>query len=144
MTEYFVGDFVRVVRSGSGKVPVGNILEVVDYLNDEVWIDAEKVELGELSTIGCQWEFERVATSLVETPPSVGNRKYQREIKPGVWVDVYDVLYAFTVSDPCLQHLIKKALAAGQRGHKDTRQDLVDIRDSAQRAVDEFDVWGGK
>lgn len=80
----------------------------------------------------------------VATPETVGNTKYQREIKPGVFIDVYDVLYAFAVTDPCLQHLIKKALAVGQRGHKDTRQDLVDIRDSAQRAVDEHDVWGVK
>jgi len=64
-----------------------------------------------------------------------------REIKPGVFVDVYDVLYAFKVIDPCLQHLIKKALATGLRGHKDEREDLVDIVDSAKRAVNEYDVW---
>lgn len=60
--------------------------------------------------------------------------KYQREIKPGVFVDVYDVLQAFAVTNPALQHLVKKALAVGQRGHKDAAEDLQDIIDSALRA----------
>lgn len=60
--------------------------------------------------------------------------KYQREIKPGVWVDVYDVLKAFSVVNPALQHLVKKALAVGQRGHKNAAEDLQDIIDSAIRA----------
>jgi len=64
------------------------------------------------------------------------NKKYSREIKQGVYVDVYDVLKAFQVVDPALQHLIKKALAVGQRGHKDTLTDLIDIRDSAERAIE--------
>lgn len=62
------------------------------------------------------------------------NNKYQREIKPGVFVDVYDVLQAFEVTNPALQHLVKKALAVGQRGHKDAAEDLQDIVDSALRA----------
>lgn len=62
--------------------------------------------------------------------------RYLREIKPQVLVDVYDVLLAFKVSDPMLQHIIKKALAAGQRGHKDFEQDIKDIYDSAKRAYE--------
>ena len=61
------------------------------------------------------------------------NDKYNRKIK-GVTVDVYDVLKAFDVTCPALQHLIKKALCAGLRGHKNREQDLRDIVDSALRA----------
>ena len=64
----------------------------------------------------------------------MSNNKYLREIKPGVFVDVYDVLKAWDVRNPALQHLIKKALAVGQRGHKDAAEDLQDIVDSAMRA----------
>lgn len=64
--------------------------------------------------------------------------KYDREIKKGVMVDVYDVLDAFDVKCPALQHLIKKALACGQRGHKDTLDDLMDINASAKRALSLF------
>ena len=65
----------------------------------------------------------------------IGKRnKYHREIKPGIWVDVYDVLQAWAVGNPALQHLIKKALQPGQRGHKDKSQDMDDIVASALRA----------
>jgi len=70
--------------------------------------------------------------------------KYQREIKGVlknksdqydiVLIDVYDVLKAFNVTCPALQHIIKKALNAGKRGHKDLETDLQDIIDSAIRA----------
>lgn len=70
--------------------------------------------------------------------------KYDRAIigldaegKPAaVTIDVYCVIDAYAVTSSPLQHLIKKALCAGLRGHKDRLTDLVDIRDSAQRAVD--------
>lgn len=61
--------------------------------------------------------------------------KYNRQCK-GVTIDVYDVLKAFEVTDPALQHLIKKALCTGLRGHKTREQDLQDILDSANRAVE--------
>ena len=60
--------------------------------------------------------------------------KYLKEIKPGVFVDVYDVLKAWDVRNPALQHLLKKALQAGNRGHKDLLEDLDDIIVSAKRA----------
>lgn len=55
-----------------------------------------------------------------------------------ITVDVYAVLNAFEVKDPALQHLIKKALCAGLRGHKDTEQDLHDIIDSGHNALTYF------
>lgn len=69
--------------------------------------------------------------------------KYDRTIigigtdgKPvAVTVDVYRVIDAFQVTDPALQHLAKKALCAGLRGHKDLGQDLKDILQSAQKAL---------
>lgn len=62
--------------------------------------------------------------------------KYSREIKSGVHVDVYDVLKAWDVRNPALQHLVKKALQAGNRGHKDLMEDLRDIMDSGKRAIE--------
>lgn len=62
--------------------------------------------------------------------------KYSREIASGVYVDVYDVLKAWKVTNPALQHLIKKALQAGERGHKDLKEDLLDIIASAKRAYE--------
>ena len=61
------------------------------------------------------------------------DNKYTKQIR-GVKLDVYDVLDAWNVTNPALQHLIKKALQAGDRGHKDLMTDLQDIIDSAIRA----------
>ena len=61
--------------------------------------------------------------------------KYHRTIK-GVQLDVYDVLKAWNVSNPATQHAIKKLLQPGQRGHKDTLQDLNEAQQSIARAIE--------
>lgn len=66
--------------------------------------------------------------------PRMKHNKYQRLIK-GQWVDVYDILMAFDVTNPALQHLIKKALMPGTRGHKTREEDLREILASAKRAI---------
>lgn len=53
-----------------------------------------------------------------------------------VYVDAYDVLTAWEVQNPALQHLIKKALQPGERGHKNMVEDLKDIIASAKRALE--------
>lgn len=57
-------------------------------------------------------------------------------------VDVYDVLRAFAVTDPAIQHAIKKLLCTGIRGHKDSRQDLEEAVQSIERALDAVKVEG--
>lgn len=72
--------------------------------------------------------------------------KYDREILPDVWVDVYDVLGAFTgkisaLIKPAIDHALKKLLAPGLRGVKEERQDLIEARDSIDRAIQKLDEW---
>ena len=72
--------------------------------------------------------------------------KYHREIQPNVFVDVYDVLGAFTGkinsrAKSAVDHAIKKLLAPGLRGVKEERQDLVEARDSLNRAIEILDEW---
>ncbi len=62
--------------------------------------------------------------------------KYNREIKPNVYVDVYDVLVAFEVTNPAIQHAIKKLLAPGKRGHKSKAKDLDEAVISVNRAIE--------
>lgn len=111
-----------VVFDSPTGIPLNKIaaadVEVVKY--DPAKVDGEqRVKCGELKIDG-------------ETHESTIN-KYTRDCK-GVQVDVYDVLQAFDVTNPALQHLIKKALCVGIRGHKTKQQDLQDIIDSAIRA----------
>lgn len=48
-------------------------------------------------------------------------------------IDVYRVLSMFGVTDPCLQHAVKKLLVAGGRGHKDISRDVQDAIDTLAR-----------
>lgn len=78
-----------------------------------------------------------------------GNPKYDVTIhgKYGTGtciVDAYRILEACKVTNPQLAHAGKKVLFSGKRGHKDLREDLVDIRDSAQSALDMHDDIHGK
>ena len=93
------------------------------------------------------------AEALEQSPtptPDRGN-KYHRTIRqtlPGdthglsVAVDVYDVLQAFGVHCPALQHAVKKLLCAGLRGAKSAEQDIEEAANSCRRAIEllEFEL----
>lgn len=92
-----------------------------------VSVEDAQQELSELEMLA------KVSHLISDKRHRITPSKYTKTIR-GVSVDVYDVLQAWGVSNPALQHLIKKALQCGQRGHKDNAQDLQDIIDSAIRA----------
>ena len=48
--------------------------------------------------------------------------------------DVYDVLAGFNITHPAIQHAVKKILMCGQRGHKDTTDDLLEIISALSRS----------
>lgn len=84
-------------------------------------------------------DIDSMYTELISKPTKVSPNKYDRKIlgKDGktTVVDVYRVLDAFEVTNPQLQHLAKKALCAGLRGHKDFMQDLKDIESAIKEAI---------
>ena len=51
-------------------------------------------------------------------------------------VDVYRVLSLFQVTEPCIQHAIKKLLCAGDRGDKSMIKDITEARDSLNRHLE--------
>jgi len=61
--------------------------------------------------------------------------KYRKKVQ-STTIDVYDVLMAFEVTNPAVQHAIKKLLAGGKRGHKDLMTDLEEAHWSIQRAIE--------
>ena len=61
--------------------------------------------------------------------------KYHVQIK-GQWVDVYDILAAYSVTNPADAHAIKKMLCPGQRGAKDGIQDRREAIASLERAIE--------
>jgi hypothetical protein len=60
---------------------------------------------------------------------------YKKNCK-GVQIDVYDVLVAFDVTNPAIQHAVKKLLCPGQRGAKNALQDLNEALVSIERAIE--------
>lgn len=58
---------------------------------------------------------------------------YYKDVSNLRTVDVYRVLKLFGVTDPCIQHAVKKLLCAGYRGNKDMEQDVQEAIDSLQR-----------
>ena len=98
----------------------------------------------DLSFIECFADSLYQTVCIVDVEPvkveSNTHEHYNKSIvgKDGIitTVDVYRVLEAFSVTNPQLQHIVKKALCAGQRGHKDYFRDLQDIVDSAKNAIE--------
>lgn len=90
------------------------------------------------------WRTDKTAIFTKYEPSKIPMNKYQKVIygkdQNGnvvkCIVDVYDVLEAWKTTNPALQHLIKKALQPGERGHKSLVEDLKDIIASAQRALE--------
>lgn len=134
MSKFKVGERV-VMRNDSINIRDWSHLVGKEFIVRIVDLDGD-IYLQDFNTV-----FNRTRFDSYASPAVVARNKYFREIKPGVWVDVYDVLRAFNVTDACLQHLIKKALAAGQRGHKDTLTDYKDILESSQRALEMFEEF---
>lgn len=60
---------------------------------------------------------------------------YFKQVPAGAThIDVYRVLMMFNVTDPCLQHAVKKLLVAGGRGAgKDVSQDIREAQDTLDR-----------
>ena len=61
---------------------------------------------------------------------------YFKDVSGVDQIDVYAVLRLFEVTDPCLQHIVKKALCAGKRGAKDWAKDVQEIADTAARLIE--------
>jgi len=59
---------------------------------------------------------------------------YHKDVSKLDSVDVYRVLTLFNVTDPCLQHALKKLLVAGGRGGgKDITRDVQESIDTLRR-----------
>ncbi len=61
---------------------------------------------------------------------------YFKDVSNLKFIDVYRVLDLFGVLNPCVQHAVKKLLCSGQRGVKDTRQDVQEAITSLVRCLE--------
>lgn len=127
----------QVIRElGTGDIGYEENRNGLQSVGDRIWWPSAS-SLDDCYTLGegdvnVTYNIEIIAQ---REPVVTSDSKYNRPCK-GITIDVYDVLKAFNVTCPALQHLVKKALAVGQRGHKDASEDLKDILASAKRAIE--------
>lgn len=62
----------------------------------------------------------------------VSPNKYLRNY-PYDTIDIYRILQVYEVTDPCIQHAVKKLLCAGQRGYKEVEKDIDEAIQSMER-----------
>lgn len=65
--------------------------------------------------------------------PEKKHSHYFKDVSNLLELDVYRVLKLFDVTDPCIQHAVKKLLCAGGRGVKDVDKDVHEAIDSLLR-----------
>ena len=64
------------------------------------------------------------------------NNPYIVDISKYNKLDIYRILSLYDVTDPCLQHAIKKLLCAGKRGVKNQTQDINEAILSLKRLLE--------
>ncbi|KAF1026163.1 MAG: hypothetical protein GAK29_01425 [Acinetobacter bereziniae] len=117
---------------GKKKWILSNLNHDEDYYRLLKPIQADKVEVED-SKIDTD---KMIADVEVQMATYSQHSHYFKDVRDLNVIDVYQVLKLFNVNDPCLQHIVKKALVAGGRGHKDLERDLKDIHDTSKRALE--------
>ena len=69
-------------------------------------------------------------------PQHQNHDHYFKDVSRLKTIDVYRVLDLFGVTNPCIQHAIKKLLCAGNRGAKDKTQDVQEAISSLLRYLE--------
>lgn len=77
---------------------------------------------------------ERMSENVEKT--NIKYNHYYRDVSHLQVIDVYQILKLFDVTDPCLQHALKKILAAGNRGSKNIDKDVQEAIDTLKRFQD--------
>ena len=108
------------------------------------WESAHSViRVGDLPKDDTEWQC-RKPKQQPEQPAIPAGSKYKRTIcqtlpegiaGASVIVDIYDILRAWDVTCPAIQHAVKKLLQPGQRGSKSAVQDLREAIGSIERAI---------
>lgn len=117
-------------KSGLIEVPGGQYNFCYKGGVDFVWTDKEANDYGELLW---QRKTEKSEVNCGEVGFVEKHSHYFKDFSDCKKVDVYRVLDRFDLVHPCQQHIAKKVLCAGNRGHKDLLRDIQDIIDTAER-----------
>ena len=107
-----------------------------------------KLEEAVAATPECSQKPEQTKEPLHIAKDSLPQRFQNKYVHP-VWgynpmersyvlvlVDYYDVAEGFGIDDPAVDHATKKLVQPGARGHKNRLEDLIEARQSIERAIE--------
>lgn len=104
-------------------------------LSNSKWVDNNGSYFGSTSHHDCDLiSLHSIVDSVVEEFEKKHSH-YHKDVSHLESIDVYRVLDLFEVTDPCIQHAIKKLICAGKRGVKDIEKDYREAIDSVNRAL---------
>lgn len=107
-----------------------------DAVNHFLEYVGDAVASNEISPVAAVKLEELLKGVTVVTAPTRKHSHYYKDVSHLKDIDVYRVLKLFNVTDPCVQHAVKKLLVAGGRGAgKDIERDLREAADSINRAL---------
>lgn len=93
-------------------------------MRDDAWIEY------------CQTHNIEYPSSASYNAKNNNNNPYIVDISKYNKLDIYRILSLYNVTNPCLQHAIKKLLCAGKRGVKNQTQDINEAILSLKRFVE--------
>lgn len=138
---------IWAAKDGLSKLKVLSIdegycaVEVVEYVGDSYLCVGDTMTLA-LESLKEYWVKEKTANedkniegkqlekelSLVEKYPH-----YYKDIRHLNIIDIYRFFDLFEVTDPCIQHSVKKLAVGGKRGAKDYEKDIKEAMDTLNR-----------
>lgn len=68
-----------------------------------------------------------------QEPEQPKHNHYFKDVSKLNKVDVYRIIDLYEITDPCIQHAVKKLLVTGGRGYKDIFTDIQDVIDTLER-----------
>lgn len=67
---------------------------------------------------------------------SIKHSHYYKDVSNLDKIDVYRIIQLYEITDPCLQHVLKKLLVTGNRGHKNFKTDITNMIDTLTRKLE--------
>ena len=138
---------IWVAKDGSGKLKVLSVdegycdVELVEDVSDAFLCTGGTVTIS-VDDLKEHWNKERAECNYIATEEEQLEKElalvkkyphYYKDIRHLNILDIYRFFDLFEVTDPCLQHSMKKLAVGGKRGAKDYEKDIKEAMDTLKR-----------
>lgn len=138
---------IWVAKDGSGKLKIVSVNEGYCDVNLVEHVNNSYLCVGDTATISVDdlkehWNKERAEYNYNTTEDDQLQKElklvekyphYYKDIRHLNIIDIYRFFDLFEVTDPCLQHSVKKLAVGGKRGAKDYEKDIKEAMDTLKR-----------